>query len=1145
MSAATETSLALPLTGQVVVVTGRLSHFTRAQAEAEIRRLGGTVGSGVTTKTSLLVVGEDAGSKLAKAQSLGVRVLREEEFRQLGRGTATPTAAPAVGSSAVAASALAAAPRRSGPPAAEERDPGAWAHAVDQARQMLRAWLERDSGRQVYGQRPGDTPEGRAILDAPPLLQVAAIHATLEALRQAPESRSYTTKSEQAAWQRAWKARDLLGALLRRRQPFNAEDIAALVGLLAEAADPWDYYLRAPEILRALAPVTTPESWAPAQREVLQRMLDALPHTYAPRGDRLQRARLLRELLGLSVEGEDSAPGAVELPPQQIVDFEALRREAVAFWDDLIQRATPRGLLGGLFRTPRGENGRELLEMDAARQLAAWEVGLQRLFELADQQRWNALLHPRTAVENALALVPDRGLAAIAAEVAGVLERLPEVPGLWDDSWYAREPLARLFRRIDEDGLARAVRPQLRGLRERMAHHAGRPGVRGLILQLDLMLAEGRVGPVEAVDAWGYAAQAALDGMAEPLRTNWISLLVYAGEGTGSKPARRWLERARPLVKKLGAETHLELTGAWLDLLKEESPVQEQVPRETYGYTRPDVLTETNTAILRGLVWLSTLGETRRFAPQLAAAAVRCFQKVPGTGPRAIAVGNACLYALGALDPMESIPHFQAVRYRVTYLPALKIIDTALEQAAQRAGMGREDLEDLGVPGFGLVGGARREQMGAYTAELRVEPARAELRWSRAGAPLASEPAALRREFPEDVKALKVTLEDVRRQLPVQRQRLESALMTGRTWAAADWRARCFDHPLLSVLARRLIWCFEGPEVQVGAWDGQKLVDVEDHPLGWPAADARVRLWHPIGWEPARVLAWRDWLERHEVTQPFKQAHREVYLLTDAELRTRTYSNRYAAHLLRQHQIHALAQQRGWKAPLAMIHDGGWDTQLTLAMAVWDLEAAYFISCVYEDGNPDAGYNDNGVCLLVSGDQVRFRRLGASAPLPLTDVPALAFSEVMRDVDLFVGVASLGADPTWFDRGNAQQQAYWQRFSFGDLGESAKTRRQVLERLLPRLRKLDGRWQLADRFLVVRGELRTYKIHLGSGNILMSPNDQYLCIVPDRRTAGGQSEGTFLPFEGDSTLAVILSKALLLAEDKKITDPSITRQLRG
>jgi hypothetical protein len=82
--------------------------------------------------------------------------------------------------------------------------------------------------------------------------------------------------------------------------------------------------------------------------------------------------------------------------------------------------------------------------------------------------------------------------------------------------------------------------------------------------------------------------------------------------------------------------------------------------------------------------------------------------------------------------------------------------------------------------------------------------------------------------------------------------------------------------------------------------------------------------------------------------------------------------------------------------------------------------------------------------------------------------------------------------------------------------------------------------------LVVQGDVRTYKIHLGSSNILMEPNDQYLCIVPARGTANrGPASKVFLPFEGDGTLAIILSKALVLAEDKKIKDPTIVHQIAG
>lgn len=99
-----------------------------------------------------------------------------------------------------------------------------------------------------------------------------------------------------------------------------------------------------------------------------------------------------------------------------------------------------------------------------------------------------------------------------------------------------------------------------------------------------------------------------------------------------------------------------------------------------------------------------------------------------------------------------------------------------------------------------------------------------------------------------------------------------------------------------------------------------------------------------------------------------------------------------------------------------------------------------------------------------------------------------------------------------------------------------------MEKLLPRL-KIAGKCELQEKFLVVKGSLRVYKIHLGSSNILMSPNDQYLCIVPDRNTKSRSLPGTFLPFEGDNTLAIILSKAFLLVDDAKIKDQSITRQI--
>ncbi len=76
-----------PLAGKTVVLTGTLATMTRDEATAALERLGAKVASSVSKKTSFLVAGADAGSKLEKAQKLGVEVLDEDAFRALIMGT--------------------------------------------------------------------------------------------------------------------------------------------------------------------------------------------------------------------------------------------------------------------------------------------------------------------------------------------------------------------------------------------------------------------------------------------------------------------------------------------------------------------------------------------------------------------------------------------------------------------------------------------------------------------------------------------------------------------------------------------------------------------------------------------------------------------------------------------------------------------------------------------------------------------------------------------------------------------------------------------------------------------------------------------------------------------------------------------------
>ena len=69
-----------PFTGKSIVVTGTLPTLSRKQAEDLIRQHGGTAAGSVSKKTAFVVAGEEAGSKLTKAQALSIEIIDEEEL---------------------------------------------------------------------------------------------------------------------------------------------------------------------------------------------------------------------------------------------------------------------------------------------------------------------------------------------------------------------------------------------------------------------------------------------------------------------------------------------------------------------------------------------------------------------------------------------------------------------------------------------------------------------------------------------------------------------------------------------------------------------------------------------------------------------------------------------------------------------------------------------------------------------------------------------------------------------------------------------------------------------------------------------------------------------------------------------------------
>ncbi|UOG76195.1 DUF4132 domain-containing protein [Hymenobacter tibetensis] len=671
-------------------------------------------------------------------------------------------------------------------------------------------------------------------------------------------------------------------------------------------------------------------------------------------------------------------------------------------------------------------------------------------------------------------------------------------------------------------------------------------------LQVILGLADGNSRPVVTFptgDPFGQALNEFAAGLPDADATTlpWLKLFQLWQKASGGQPTAKLRKELDAAVVAVGNENVYKQSSKWLQLLLtmpvvEHSNTVDYNNGHTYTYTSYTYLLDANAVVAKGMVWslLPLLDEPLR--QQVASLAGKCYRKIPGKGPLAVGLGNACLFVLSQ-GGLPGVAALAQVRSKIKQTNTQELIANHIEKASQKLGVSAAEIEDMAMPDAGLQNGRVHEEFGEYTATLTLLEGKAEVQWEKAGKPLKSAPSALKSTHAEELKDLKTTQALAQQTFLAQRERLDRGFVEERRIPFAWFQQYYFGHGLMAELVRPLIWRFHqvGGSFTDALWLDGAWCDNQGQPVELPSETDTVQLWHPVLADSAQVLAWRSLLDARQLRQPLKQAYREVYLLTPPEERTRTYSNRMAAHVLKQHQFNSLVKLRGWRYSLMGAYDKGYESDSAkLLVPGHDLRAEFWVSEV----NADGAWNDTGIYFYISTDQVRFTRANADEPLPLPEVPPLVFSEVMRDVDLFVGVASVGNDPLWRDNGGlVQYRNYWENYSFGELGEVAKTRKLALERLVPRL-KIGKVSEIKGNFLEVKGKLRTYKIHLGSGNILMTPNDQYLCIVPDRSVKTASTAGVFLPFEGDAVLSIILSKALLLMDDDTITDDTIVRQIK-
>lgn len=381
---------------------------------------------------------------------------------------------------------------------------------------------------------------------------------------------------------------------------------------------------------------------------------------------------------------------------------------------------------------------------------------------------------------------------------------------------------------------------------------------------------------------------------------------------------------------------------------------------------------------------------------------------------------------------------------------------------------------------------------GGYTASLAVEDADPVIVVTgKGGKRLKSVPKTVREHAGySDLREHQERLRDQARRM---RAGLIERLVATGDWIGPEELSRLRSLPCGDPLLTGLLW-----QDQAGTIGWFDQVDTSG-PLAAVHPDTL--------YEQGELANWQAEVVRQRVTQPVKQVFRELYLLTPAEREAEDRSRRFAGHTVDGKIAMHLLSGRGWSV-------GGGDDDASASRPAGPGLAALL---TYSGALGYLGLGD-----AVTGE-VCFVADSASGDgrVPLADVPPVAFSEVMRDVDLVVSVA--GTEPDGYTSpSRAGSRAQLLATLIDDLGLDQVT--------------VDG------TTATVRGTRAAYRVNLTSGSIHLDPGG-YLCVVPATfgRTAHRR---LFLPFaDEDRMTSVILSKVLLLAEDDKITDKAILDQL--
>ena len=510
-----------------------------------------------------------------------------------------------------------------------------------------------------------------------------------------------------------------------------------------------------------------------------------------------------------------------------------------------------------------------------------------------------------------------------------------------------------------------------------------------------------------ADDRLGELINPEIEALKRPEQDYWLQLFELFSRAKAARPSGRYLKNASKIIELIGPETYLDRVNPWLQFVYalKEIETRRKVPYYGHYYYlhEYEFLHAQNHIFLKGLVWSLVRFYDDRTIINVARLAERSFWKVPYLGAVATGVGNACLYTLANVDDRAGINQLSRLKFLIVQKNAQKQIKKYLEEASVKLGISAEEIEEMSVPAFGLKDGQKVYVFENYRLRLTTSGTDQFSKvWLRPDGRTQKTIPAFVKESMEHKRLLRKAKDDVKQMknyLKTQKDRLERSYLLNRTWDCRDFLKFYLHHGLIGIVAKKLIWEFERDGKYLPAFfsDGH-WQDVDGQSIDWMAESSSVRLWHPIRSDSATVLSWRKRLEDLKISQPFRQVQREVYHLTDSELQSGAYTDRFANHLLKQHQFKALVAVKGWQYDLlGAFDDGRSNDTARKPLPGYQLETQFRIS----QAPSDETTNSARIFLRVLTGQLGFVK-EENNPIDLREVPKIVLSEIMRDVNFFL-----------------------------------------------------------------------------------------------------------------------------------------------